>query len=375
MGRSASVIEINGSSYDAATGDVIGTVKRMARSVRDNSSSRVIDGFTKRKLVTQAPIATKPKPAGAKTSRGVKSSAKKVHRRPEHSATLVRSVVVKPTLRIRQATKNFARSPRETLSNTLRIDIDRQARVGSIAKHDKVSRFGSSQKKTVEPIKAQVGEVVTATKTTIQASPVRAVTSSMPSTVASASHARLERMLDKALFQASAHKQTLTKRTGRFVYIRSLPKWIMISFVVVVVATIVALVAWRNIPAVAVRLAAVRSHITATVPSFTPTDYSFDTATSQPGAVSIKYTNKLNSSNSYTVIQKESRQDSSSLVANTVPKNTQTQNFQNNGVMITSYSANGENVAVCVNNGTQVTVSGTLDLTSAQKVASNTCSN
>lgn len=375
MGRNASVIEINGSSYDAATGDVIGTVKRMAKSVRDNSSSRVIDGFTKRKPVAETPITATPKPAATPISRAVKSNAKKVHRRPEHSATLVRSVVVKPTLRIRQATKNFARSPRETLSNTLRIDIDRQARVGSIAKHDKVSRFGSAQKKTAETTESQVGEVVAPAKATVQASPVRAVAAPMPSMVASASHARLERMLDRALFQASAHNQTLKKRSGRFGYIRTLPKWILISFVIIVVAAIVAFVAWRNIPAVAVRLAAARSHIAATVPAFTPTDYSFDTATSQPGAVSIKYTNKLNSASSYTVIQKESKQDSSSLVANTVPKNTQTQNFQNNGVMITSYSANGENIAVCVSNGTQVTVSGTLDLTSAQKVASNTCSN
>jgi len=134
VSRAASNIEINGTTYDTASGNVVGTVKKVASQVKDQS--RAIDGFV-RKAGNQAKAtaeAVKPKPA---VNRAV-TSAKKVHSRTQRSHALMRTVVTKPQP---EALQPSVIKP--SVSHAVGVEQERRSRANAVVKNHHVKRFGS----------------------------------------------------------------------------------------------------------------------------------------------------------------------------------------------------------------------------------------
>ena len=381
VGKTASAIEINGNRYDAVTGGVIGAAKKITRRVTDSNGDRVIDGFVKtrpEKLLSR----TKPAPAKVKTeikksqpkpAHDIKSSAKTVHHRAERSRTLMRTMVAKPSLRIKEVGKSLSQ-PSIIKSS---IDPARASRARIIAKNAKVSHFGRPVPKENQAPQMQTGEIVSrrAPVAAVAVPKTQALSAPLPSMMASASHQRLERILDEALMRADAHKQNLKKQSrSRIAKLFALPRWASIVIILVLLAAISFFFVWRFVPAVAVKVAATRSHVEASVPAYTPSNYSFAKAVSQPGSVSIQYNDKLNDSSNYVVTQQKSTWDSQSMAENTVSKDAQVQTSQVNGVQIII----SDDKAMCVNNGIQTTVNNQkASLSSDQllNIAKSVCAN
>lgn len=352
MGKATSVIEINGASYDATTGNAIGSAKRLAPMA-------VIDGFVRK---TSRPKAAKPV-AKAKTRRNTSQvrstrtahvAAKTVHHRTEKSQTLVRSGLDRPALKIKSAVKSLAKP----VNHKGTFEAIRTSRAAQITKHAAVSRFGSPRPR------AHAQDAVEAKAVRVRPRAHVAATAAAPSITAS--HQTLERMLDEALANADAHKQLLQKqRYGKMPFKRVLlwPRWVQIVLALLLMIIVGLVVSWRYVPQVSVNLVARKAGINAAVPAYVPAGYRFTKAASLPAGVSIEYKASEGAS-SYAIEQTKSSADSASTVANTVAKGATVQTAQVNGNTVYIYG--NESDAVWVNNGTEYTIKNSAGLSSEQ---------
>lgn len=344
MAKSAGVVEINGHRYDSASGAVVG----------------VIDGFVRRK-----PAAAKSKPAALKSNvsakkvsarpaRVAKASAK-VHHRSQPSNTLMRKVVMRPTLRLREASSSAVAKASKPMAKM--IDNSRLEKAKAIAKNPNVSRFSPSSK----------GRVVAAANQAIQKTaavrPLAAApTVAQPQTVAS--HQKLEQMLDRALFTADAHKQALSRRSNRFLRPFGLPRWAALILFGLFILILGAIIAWRSVPAIAIRVASFRSHVSATVPAYVPSGFGFSQVKSDDGSLTIKYSAKGDHASTYSVSQASSSLDSRSLKTNTLGNNKTVQTSEVNGTTVYIYGSSDN--AEWVSNGSLYKINNQAHLSSDQ---------
>jgi hypothetical protein len=292
-----------------------------------NKGGQVIDGFVKASL----------------GKKGLVSSAHKLHRGTERAQTLMRGALKKPT----NAT------PR--VQKPTSIDYHREFRAKKITKDERVNRFGhpvatsqpqvpiqSSRKNTHTPKSAH-----TTNKSIINKNVV------VPSLVASASHQKLERMLDAALTQADAHKKALKYEAARHFWQKpgflGRRRGMKISLFLLFIFTGVLFAAWQKMPALSVKLAGAKAHIGASVPTYKPEGYSLAApATVQNGSVVLKYKGS-NNSDSFELAQTESHMTSSNLPQMVIPKGTQVQTSQVQGNTVYIYGPSND--AAWVNNG------------------------
>lgn len=370
MGKTASVIEINGVRYDAGTGDVISKVKNFAK-LRAVNGSQVIDGFVRAKknesVAAPANEAKSPSQKKVRPAHTVKSSAKNIHHRTERSKTLVRSVVAKPTLRVIQATRTFARPVQKTASAD--VDKNKLSRAAKVAKHSKVDRFGTPKVRADISAGAEIGEVITRPHKVQASAPSKgAGSAALPSMVANASHLQLERLLDVALHTASSHKESYKKnRTGVQGKMTRIPKWTKVLIVLVVILATLAFFVWRNIPTVAIKVAGLKANVHTSLPAYTPVGYSYTSATIGSGnEVHINYQDKLNNSKVYRLIEKKTNIDSATLSSSPIVTSSQVQTTNVNGNSVYIYGP--KNDATWVNEGVQYTIDNKAGLTSDQIV-------
>ena len=352
MGRATSVIEINGASYDAATGSAIGSKGHLAPVA-------VIDGFIRKskphKLAKSVPKAKKteslikPRP-----SRAAKVSAKAVHHRTERSKTLFRGGVDKPAIKIKSAVQTITRP----VSSKLSLEAGKASRAAQITKHAAVRRFGSassssnSRSAAAKPVRVRPRVTHAAAN-----APAASITSSQT----------LERMLDEALITADAHKQTLKQQRYSHLPFKKFfmwSRWIQAVIILAVIVIVGLLIVWRYVPQVSVNLVAHKAHVNATVPNYVPTGYNFKKASSLPSGVSIQYQDKANAANSYTIEQTKSSADSASTAANNISKDSTVQTSQVNGNTVYIYG--NQNDAMWVNNGIEYTIKNDAGLNSEQ---------
>lgn len=352
MSKISSTVDINGQRYNAITGQLVGTMKKAATQVKKPSVGFNLDGFTKR--------SPQLKP---RTKRSV-SSIKRV---PERSKTLMRSVVKKPSTKMQKtdSVKNHNLTP----------NYARAFRAKITPKNDKVRKFGLLSSK--DRAQSAKDRTITAEIITRRAPQARTISSASASAQTTAveltSHQQLERLLDYALHRADAHKQALKHSAKKpWHKVKGLPKWLSIAAVFFVFGGVGGFIVWKNVPAVPLKVAASRAQINASLPSYTPAGFNYAGHIEvKAGAITIPYTD---SSKSYTVTQKASKMDSSSLADTALPKNVPTQTLDASGhAPVFGYTDNDNSVATCVSGGVQTIVSGNIDTDSAQKVASSLC--
>lgn len=350
-------VDFNGNRYDTASGQIISAIK-----TSNKKRNQVIDGFVRapqklaaRKMVQNSEVKS------AAERRQIKSA--EFHKQAEKAHTLMRDGLKKP---VNDTPSSFAR-----LSSSPRIE--RELRAKLTPKHLGVNRFGGH----LRPAKPQ--NIADANKHTVsgeiinrrshsQAKASQATAAPLPSMIASASHQKLERLLDEALFQADAHKQALRYHAAKHFWQRrwfSGPKrWLFIAAVFFVfIGGIIA--AWQKIPQVSMRVAGIRAHLTPVVPSYIPDGYSMaGPAKAASGAVMVNY--QSSGGSGYTINQAQSNLTSTSLAQSVIPKGASVQTSQVEGNTVYIYG--NDNDAAWVNNGVLYTIKDHADLSSDELI-------
>ncbi len=352
MNKATSIIEINGNRYDAVSGRLIGAVKKAAYQAIRPAQGLSIDGFTRRKT--------------AKDTAPAKRSVHGLNRRLEHSKTLMRATVKKPVR---------AKSVDKIKFRSLSPDHARIDRARRIPKSSKVQRFGLlPHSRNPE---AKTGEVI-APSSNLPARSAMAATATLPSVITSASHYKLERLLDYALAHADAHKKSLDESTrAQRKFLGRLPRWLSIGLLILVVLAVAGLVVWRQMPAASFKLAATRAHVNASMP--TPiSGYKIGPISSHENAVTTTIQSTSDSSKKYTVTEQASNQPSASLAASaatgTSSNSSHVQTVQDQDKTYVLSQDGSKSTAVCTKGTNTVRVEG-VDLTFDQLLAAakNAC--
>jgi hypothetical protein len=346
VNKSTGVIEINGNRYDAVTGQVIGAVQKITQQVTTPLSGGSIDGFARRRPVV--------------------GTAQAIHKRAQNSRTLMRAAVKQPAKVEKPNAPRSQSAARDGSMNPLRF-----SRAGAVAKSHRVSRFGhvsaSGNDKKTSASRPAVGEVITKASGSELNSKSTAVTRPLPSLVASASHQHLERLLDLALVRADAHKQRLSdsgRKTGLWQRLRS-RKWMSIGAVLLALALLGGYFAMQKVPQVAIKVAAMRAHIDASMPDYIPSGFNYAGPVEYSNKqVTLKFKDGKDGRRTFELTQKASNLNSTSLAAATLPKNSQIQTSQVRGTTVYIYGP--KNDATWVNHGINYTIEGTADLDSDQ---------
>ena len=347
MGKNAQVIEINGNQYDALTGQLIGSVKNLAKKATKPYHNLTIDGFVK-----------------SAAGRG-RQPAQAVHKGAQRSRTLMRGLVKKP-----EPAPQSKQARPEVKHSEPQPNPERLSRAQSTPKDARVSRFGVVKGLTAAPAK-----VLDMTKSTSRSQPgkapahAQAAVRPMPSMVTSASHHQLERLLDHALTNASAHKQALlgtkSKSQNWFGAGRT-PRWLAVGVTLTVALLIAAFVTWNNVPQVAVRVASIGSEVNASVPGYVPAGFSFEGPLAfTNSSVTMKFKSNADPSRNYAIVQKNSDWDSASLLANYLQPEAQT--YQTSKVKgATVYIYGEQNNATWVDSGKWYTIQDSANLNTDQ---------
>jgi len=240
-----------------------------------------------------------------------------------------------------------------------------------VAKHNRVQRFGAPvSSAAAEAPRQTLKATVTPLRSDSSAGAANASTAvALPSMITSASHQKLERMLDVALTRADAHKQALRYHAARHFWQR--PSFLgrrtglKISLLVILVLAGAGFAAWQKFPQLSIKLAASRAHIHASVPSYKPDGYSLAApAQAINGQVLIKYKAAADADQGYDISQAPSDMTSTSLASILSPSGSQMQTSQVGGNTVYIYGP--KNDAAWVNNGILYKLSDRANLSSDQ---------
>jgi hypothetical protein len=327
--KTNSTVEVNGTSYDARSGKMLSPKKLMNKSY--GSSKKLVDGFVvaghhQAKKVRDMPAKALPK-------------AENLHKRAQQSTTLMRHAVKKPTAQTTHETEPAKRPSHN-------VPAHRQGRAKTVERHAQVNRFGfmPNRAKTDRAKPTEVIKVEASYRDQAIAPP------RPPSMVTSASHKKLEQLLDEALVQADAHKNMM-KRTGRvrrFKALDMVPRWLGITSAIIIIIAVAFWLLWQNLPAVAVHVAAARAHVNAAVPTYTPEGFSMAKRLEyNQGAVTLQFKDK--SDKSFTLTQKASDLNSAALPSGYLPAKQTVQTSMIGGTTVYIYG--DQNNAAWVNHG------------------------
>jgi hypothetical protein len=206
VSKTYSVIEINGTRYDAMTGKIISKAHRVK-----THTTGFIDG-----VVKPAASATR----GSISQRSIKGAAQTVHRKTQKSRTLMRGGVKKPA----------KKSPAQATQTGHHLK--------AVSKHSQVKRFGHVAAAKQPATAGHKVATMHSQESTPHTNP--SVPRPLPSLVTSATHKDLDRMLDRALIEASAHKNIYSAKAKHrpLKQLGFLPKWLTMAFVLASLAII-----------------------------------------------------------------------------------------------------------------------------------------
>lgn len=385
MGKAnTNIIEINGKRYDATTGELLAAPK----------ATKVIDGFVKPSQSAQVvsaitPAARPVQPATAAVSRPTVTDIRKPNHlaaphKPQRGQTLMRTAVHKPAPGLKRQVKAItpttilAKQPEVSVQPKLSISTvrpSRQARAEQVNRSEKVQKFAPSEQ---FPTAAQAF--------VIPAQPSESVASAVPIIpVATAPEATSKSSLDifeRALQQATAHEQQpynprqaakAARKAERQQKAAARPVHRRLSTVVAASLAVIALTglfAYTNRTAIKLHFASAAAGFQASVPAFKPAGYSLAALNYGAGQVNANFHNTVTGT-TYSVLQKPSNWDSSTLLENFVqPKSSTYQTLQSAGRTIYVY---GNNNATWVDRGVwyQITSNGTLSTSDVLRIASS----
>lgn len=365
MGNKTNIIEINGQRYDATTGALLGGGKPV----------RHVDGVKATTHKTATPAAA-PRQITVKTPAGAQSAAKKttlhdVHRakpaaakshQPQSAKTLRRDTVKKPVIapksniKARSHKAAVSTQPKAEISPKLSIqtiDEQRLHRAKKVTKSKQVSRFS-----TVIP--ATPGQFIAPS---VAAQPVAQPIS--PAAPMVARQARpVDSLFERALDQATSHRQPPLKKAKKN---RSASRKIMsISGVAFAVLLLVGIVGYQHKSNLTVLRASAKAGFSASLPTTQPAGFSIANFEYDAGRVAINYHSNSADNRAFTITEKPSKWDSSTLRDVFVePLDSNYQTVEAAGRILYLY---GNGNATWVDQGTQYIVHGQNSLSTKQLV-------
>lgn len=361
------VIELNGQKYDASTGKPVSvaavTSAKQTKKLMDGPKH--LDGFSRR------PNAT-PRTA---------TVSKAVHAKTQKSQTLMRKGVKKPVAPAKIHAKVAApAASRKATSPQPKLEVSkpgRTIRATSISQSSLISKFG----KTATVIKSEVVPVkpapVHAAAPKPKASAVAATTKVSvahlaPKAVAhhrtTATHTGKKDVFQAALENAASHKAPKIKksklhhRVAKKLHVH--PRVVTFSSMTLAVLAVGGILAYQNMPEIAMKVASARAGLNANLPAYQPSGFSLAGPIEYDnGEVTLSY--KSNSDErAFNVIQKNSSWNSETLLENFVATSNQPyQTFQANGRTIYIYDGNK---ATWVDGGIWFNIDGEANLNSDQ---------
>jgi hypothetical protein len=356
VNKTNSIIEVNGNRYDAVTGKLVSAGQK-AKHTTASSGKKMIDGFV---LGAHHTRATLKKPLNAASKAAAKRELKPadgLHRTPERPKTLIRKGLKKPA--------NSPASSSQAHRRAISVNPIKEMRARTTDKHASVNRFGHFTGRSIGSgaagsAKAPAAKVISAEARPLAAAP--------PSLITSASHKKLEKMLDEALLKANAHKHMMNQHShkkGLALKVALMPKWLSFGAVGFIVAALAAFLIWQNLPAVAVHVAAAKAHVNASMPGYTPTGFDYvGPLRYSHGAVTMQFQDKTDPAQKFSLTQKASNWSSASLEANALPKESSVQTATVNGTTVYIYG--DKNDATWVNHNVLYSLNNQAGLSSDQ---------
>ncbi|MGH7141934.1 MAG: hypothetical protein ACREF5_00415 [Candidatus Saccharimonadales bacterium] len=321
----SSVLELNGKPYDARTGFLL-----VDHPQHRPQHYRTIDGVINSTHQPSAMVTPTPKPPltnykSDKVQAPVQGRQKAfdihrtstqptAHHRPQHAVTLMRNAVAQPSSSLKRRTKvtyntdSLVQSPQFDIVPKLAVsglDKKRLQRAERVAKSKLINRFSN-----------QTSDMAPLTPTAEQAAAYHpnAVAEPSPPAAPVAKQASAE-IFERAMEQANSHKQLphkhkkVTRRGRRGRRLTSL----FVSGLAVLL--ILGFIAYQNTAVIQVHIAAARSGINATLPSWQPTGFAVKNLTYKPGTVAINFDNSTNNKD-FSIIQTASHWSSTTALFN-----------------------------------------------------------
>jgi hypothetical protein len=348
LSKTNSIIEVNGNRYDALSGQLV----RTTHKTKSHSSTKtVIDGFVLGSHHAKKHVKKSLSHAKART-RVVSTD---IHGRPQRSRTLMRHIVKKPT---RSAQKAVDLAPHV---KSHPIHPTKELRAKTAVMHPHVKRFGYFAEK---PQPSPVMEITHHNKKAeVEVLPELPT---LPSLVTSASHKKLEKMLDEALFSADAHRQMMNARRHRGLTskLAGVPFWLKFAVITAFVSVVALFLIWQNLPAVAVHVASAKAHVNAAIPAYTPEGFAYTGQLKYvPGAVTMEYKDIKHDQGSFSLTQTASNLSGQSLEDQALPKEAPVQTSEVKGTTVYIY---GHSNAMWANRNVVYKLENKADLTSDQ---------
>lgn len=326
MNKTKTYIELNGATYDASTGHLVGHVAAPA------TNGQAMDGVVRRP--TAAKSAAVPEAVNRpKQAAGSHKTAKPAKRRAQRSQTLMRQAVHKPTLGDLFHAKTAPLSAGSnaivhTARRSATVNPQRASRAQAVAKSGLVSKFGTG-KLLMRMAHLPVAE---------------------PPSKSTAKHvhqAATQAVFSKELDQARSHeqpklkKQRVHQRLAHKLHIS--PRSLNIGAGIMAAVLIGSFFLYQNIPNLSIRLAAARAGFHASLPSYQPSGFAIkgpiEYAT---GELTVNFQSNSDSRN-FQVKQQVSNWNSETLLQAYVSKQKQPyQTYEEDGrvVYIDNTSAN-----------------------------------
>jgi len=394
LGQTNKIIEVNGKRYDAITGALITGNRLAAKSAAAIHAAphvagpRSIDGFARvSRDHAPTPAIHKPVAAPSLVASHHKPHTPAHHTAPhqqQHATTLMRTAVKKPhvqsvaVIKSQTRTDILAHKPAQTVAPKISfgsIDRFRTQRAAQMIKSNAVSHFRQPVFNTAafsRPVaKLQPAQVAAAPSIAIAApKPVGAldfIATGSGHTKTKIQHSaptqsRASDIFEQALAGATSHEQTFEalraprtrKKRGRALAI------IATSFAALL---LIGFLGFQNSSQLSLKVASYRSGINAKLPSYQPSDYSFNHLNYTPGNVVASYSS-TSGDQEYNISQKESNWDSQALLSNVVATaKASYKTYQRAGRTVYVLS---NNTATWVDSGILYTVDGNASLTSNQ---------
>lgn len=331
MSQQANILELNGKKYDAQTGQLI--ADKPAKQTSPLAATDPSDSKTKLAV---------PK------SHEARAIPLNLQRKQQHAKTLMRHTVHKPVIKPHQKKHlPLALAGVHTLNDVRRAQRAQRAPMSTL-----VNKFGkpvtSAQSRTL-PIH--------------NPSQPRSHAVSQPLALKSTVNP-----FERAVQQAHSHEQAAPKkprvhhRVAKRLHVS--PKLVSIGAASAAIIVLGGFYAYQNMPNLGVRFAAMRSHVSGTLPGYHPAGFALKGPVSySTGVMTLQYRSTTDD-RSFSIIQRNSAWDSNALRENYVATHQKAvQTVQDNGKTI---FIDGSSNATWVDGGVWFQISGNASLSNDQ---------
>ncbi len=366
MRKIKNTIKINGHTYDAITGELLSAGKPI-----DHQVVAVEQPVVAGSVITPSATASKTalpvqKPTHNTSKKSVhRPPAKATERETQHSKTLMRHSVRKPSHAANSHDKTHIRSTSMLIKTPTAIELKKSARhidekrlrkATHIVKSQQVTKFSKpipSAHHTVQHTPRAKAQAIQHHATTTHQRPAKHQTVHRQKTSAD--------ILQEALHHATSHRQPAPKR-----HLSRSQRVAGFSALVVVSGALLGIVATQSAPNIKMRVASAKAGFAASMPGYSPAGFHMSDLQYGAGAVAMNYDSNSDSSRKFSITQKTSAWDSITLRDTVVAKaDRDFRVVEDGGLTIYLY---GQNNATWVSQGVWYQVQGNGSLSDRQLV-------